>query len=188
MLMKRNAHTRPACRGFTLFETLVVIALLAIVATLTVPSFVAWRVRDQVDARARALLSTLSYARGEALRRGARVTVCRIDAARHCLAAGQPCKTGVVDWSCGWAVMIEHGGGFYPLRAQTDLAPVSIVGALTNLTFTPPAGQAYGSFRSFDIGPRVESKATQGKEWRRCIRIAAGGRARIVDGACGAAA
>lgn len=186
--MKRNAHTRRVRRGFTLFETLVVIALLAIVATLTVPSFVAWRVRDQVDARARALLSTLSYARGEALRRGARVTVCRIDTARRCLAAGQPCKTGVVDWSCGWAVMIERGGGFYALRAQTDLAAVSIVGALTNLTFTPPAGQANGSFRSFDIGPRVESKATQGKDWRRCIRIAAGGRARIVDGACGAAA
>ena len=84
--------------------------------------------------------------------------------------------------------MLERGGGFYLLRALPDLAPVSIVGALTNLTFTPPAGQANGSFRSFDIGPRVESRATQGKDWRRCIRIAAGGRARIVDGACGAAA
>jgi type IV fimbrial biogenesis protein FimT len=135
MLMKRNAHAPRVCRGFTLFETLVVIALLAIVATLTVPSFVAWRVRDQVDARARALLSTLSYARGEALRRGARVTVCRIDAARRCLAAGQSCKTGVIDWSCGWAVMIERGGGFYPLRTQPDLAPVSIVGALTSAAF-----------------------------------------------------
>ena len=186
--MNRDAHARRTCRAFTLFETLVVIALLAVVAMLTVPSFVAWRTRDQVDARARALLSTLSYARGEALRRGARVTVCRIDAARHCLASGQPCKTGVTDWSCGWAVMIERAGGFYPLRAQPDLASVSIVGALTNLTFTPPAGQANGSFRSFDIGPRVDSKATQGKDWRRCIRIAAGGRARIVDGACGGAA
>jgi type IV fimbrial biogenesis protein FimT len=114
MLMKRNAHAPRVCRGFTLFETLVVIALLAIVATLTVPSFVAWRVRDQVDAR---------------------VTVCRIDAARRCLAAGQSCKTGVIDWSCGWAVMIERGGGFYPLRTQPDLAPVSIVGALTSAAF-----------------------------------------------------
>lgn len=184
--MKRDAHAWRAGRGFTLFETLVVIALLAIVATMSVPSFVAWHLRDQVDARARALLSTLSYARGEALRRGVRVTVCRVDAARHCLAAGQACKTGTVDWSCGWAVMIERAGGFYPLRVQPDLADVSVAGTLTNLTFTPPAGQANGSFRSFDIGPRVVSRATQGKDWRRCIRIAAGGRARIVDGACGA--
>lgn len=186
--MKQDAQIRRARRGFTLFETLVVIALLAILATLTVPSFVAWHARDQVDARARALLSTLSYARGEALRRGARVTVCRVDAARHCLTTTQPCKTGVVDWSCGWAVMIERASGFYPLRVQPDVASVSIVGALTNLTFTPPAGQVNGSFRSFDIGPRADSKATQGKDWRRCIRIAAGGRARIADGACGAAA
>ncbi|MEM5438292.1 GspH/FimT family pseudopilin [Paraburkholderia diazotrophica] len=184
--MKCDAHTSRVCRGFTLFETLVVIALLAIVATMSVPSFVAWHARDQVDARARALLSTLSYARGEALRRGVRVTVCRVDSARHCLAVGQACKTGPVDWSCGWAVMIERAGGFYPLRVQPELADVSIAGALTNLTFTPPAGQANGSFRSFDVGPRAASKATQGKDWRRCIRIAAGGRARIVDGACGA--
>ncbi|MBP0590948.1 GspH/FimT family pseudopilin [Paraburkholderia sp. LEh10] len=184
--MNRNVHARHNCRGLTLFETLVVIALLAIIATLTAPSFVAWHLRDQVDARAREMLSTLSYARGEALRRGTRVTVCRIDAARRCLATGQPCKTGAVDWSCGWAVMIERGGGLYPLRVQPDLASVSIAGALTSLTFTPPAGQANGSFRSFDIGPRVDSIATQGKDWRRCIRIAAGGRARIADGACGA--
>src|ERR1700760_1566697 len=94
MLMNRNVRTRLICRGFTLLETLVVIALLAVLATLSVPSFIAWQVRDQVDARARALLSTLSYARGEAVRRGARVTVCRIDAARRCLAVGQACKAG----------------------------------------------------------------------------------------------
>jgi type IV fimbrial biogenesis protein FimT len=188
MLMNRNVRTRLICRGFTLLETLVVIALLAVLATLSVPSFIAWQVRDQVDARARALLATLSYARGEAVRRGARVTVCRIDAARRCLAVGQACKAGALDWSCGWAVMIERAGGFYPLRAQPDVASVGIAGALTNLTFTPPAGQANGSFRSFDIGPRVASKATQGKDWHRCIRIAAGGRARMTDGACGASA
>ncbi len=82
--------------------------------------------------------------------------------------------------------MIERAGSLSALRVQPDLATVSIAGALTNLTFTPPAGQAIGNFRSFDIAPRVTSKATQGNDWRRCIRIAAGGRARIVDGACGA--
>ncbi|MGT2472179.1 pilus assembly FimT family protein [Paraburkholderia terrae] len=38
MLMKRNAHTRRVCGGFTLFETIIVIALPAIVAAVTVPS------------------------------------------------------------------------------------------------------------------------------------------------------
>lgn len=185
--MKHAASHRPPYGGVTLVETLAVIALLAVVATLTVPSFVAWRVRDQVDARAKALASTLAYARSEALRRGARVTVCRIDAARRCLAAGQPCANGVADWSCGWAVMAERSGAQSLLRAYPMLSAVSISGTQTNLTFTPPAGQLIGTFRSFDIAPREPSSAMKGNAWRRCIHIAAGGRVRIVQSACGAA-
>jgi type IV fimbrial biogenesis protein FimT len=174
-------------RGFTLIETLVVVAVMAVLAVMATPSLVAWHVRDQVDARARALFSTLSYARSEAVRRGARVTMCRVDAARHCLASGQPCRVGVTDWACGWAVMVERGGTSMVLRAQSELAAVSITGTQTNLTFTPPVGQLIGSFRSFDIAPQSASRVTQGDTWRRCIRIAAGGRPRITNGTCGAA-
>jgi type IV fimbrial biogenesis protein FimT len=186
MQMKCDAVCRSPDGGFTLVETLAVVALLAVIAVMATPSFVAWQVRDQVDARARALASTLAYARSEALRRGTRVTVCRIDAARHCLAAGQSCGNGIADWSCGWAVLTDRAGTLSLLRAQPLLAAVSIAGVQTNLTFTPPAGQLIGTFRSFDIAPREPSKATQGDKWRRCIRIAAGGRARITEGACGA--
>lgn len=184
--MKWNPVLRCLRRGFTLVETLVVVALLAVIAVIATPSFVAWHMRDQIDARTHALTSTLSYARSEAVRRGARITVCRIDAARHCLAAGQPCGSGVTDWSCGWAVLVERNGSTSLLRAHPGLAAVSISGAQTNLTFTPPAGQLIGSFRSFDIAPRAPTRATQGDRWRRCIRIAAGGRARVTESACGA--
>jgi type IV fimbrial biogenesis protein FimT len=179
----------PACRGggFTLIETLVVVTILAVVALVAMPSFVAWHVRDQVDARARALFSTLAYARSEAIRRGVRVTVCRIDAARRCLASGQSCRTGVADWSCGWAVIVEREGTPTILRAQPELAAVSIAGTQASLTFTPPAGQLIGSFRSFDFAPLALSRAVEGNPWRRCLRIAAGGRPRMTDGACGAA-
>jgi type IV fimbrial biogenesis protein FimT len=185
MQMKHDAALPCRYHGFTLVETLVAVAIMAVIAVMATPSFVAWHTRDQVDARARALFSTLSYARSEAVGRGARVTVCRVDAARHCLPAGQACRTGVADWSCGWAVVVERAGSTTVLRAQAELAAVSIAGTQTNLTFTPPAGQLIGSFRSFDIGPQFASRATQGQAWRRCIRIAAGGRPRISDGACG---
>ncbi|WP_407945269.1 GspH/FimT family pseudopilin [Paraburkholderia antibiotica] len=185
--MKCNAICRSSHAGFTLVETLAVITLLVVMAVMAVPSFAAWQVRDQVDARSKALLSTLAYARSEALRRGARVTVCRIDAARACLASGQPCAGGVADWACGWAVFAERGGKLSLLRAQAPLKTVSITGVQTDLTFTPPAGQLIGSFRSFEIAPRTPAASMQGDLWRRCIRIAAGGRARISDGACGAA-
>ncbi len=78
--------------GFTLVELAVVLAVIAIVATFSAPSFVAWHKRDQVDARARAMLSTLTLARSEAIRRGARITLCRVDAARACLLSGKACE------------------------------------------------------------------------------------------------
>src|ERR1700754_155399 len=158
--MKHDGWTRCVRGGFTLLETLVVVALLALLAAMATPSFVAWQVRDQVDARAYALLSTLAYARSEAIRRGGRITVCRIDAARHCLAAGQACRSGAGDWSCGWAVMIERAGALFALRVQPELAAVGVAGALTNLTFTPPAGQAIGSLRR--ASPRRRRKAAHG--------------------------
>jgi type IV fimbrial biogenesis protein FimT len=171
-------------RGFTLIETMVVIVLLAICATASTPVFTAWRMRDQIDARANAMLGTLAYARNEAIRRKARVTVCRVDTARNCLAAAKACPSGLADWSCGWAVMLERAGAYVPLRVQPGLDAVAVASGLTAITFTPPAGQTIGSLRNIEIAPRVPSAAQRGKAWRRCIRVAAGGRARISDGAC----
>jgi len=172
--------------GVTLVESMIVVLLLALCATLAVPAFVAWRARDQVDARARALVGTLAYARSEAIRRHARITVCRIDARRDCLPSGAACPSGLLDWSCGWAVMAGTDGAWRPLRIQSSLDEVGVSSPLTNLAFTPPAGQAIGTLRTFEIAPQASTAAMTDARWRRCIRISAGGRARISDGGCGA--
>jgi type IV fimbrial biogenesis protein FimT len=47
MQMKRNADVPRVCRrGVTLIETLVAVAILAMIAVMATPSFVAWHVRD----------------------------------------------------------------------------------------------------------------------------------------------
>lgn len=172
------------CGGFSLVEIMVVVVLLAICTTATMPVFVAWRVRDEVNARADALLVTLAYARNEAIRRKMRITVCRVDIAGNCLASGTACPSGAADWSCGWAVMAEAAGALKLLRVQPALDEIGVASALGAITFTPPAGQAIGVLRNFEIAPRTASVATSGAAWRRCIRVATGGRARIGDGAC----
>jgi type IV fimbrial biogenesis protein FimT len=175
---------KPRFFGFTVVELSVVLAVMAIIAT---PSFLAWHLRDQVDARARALFSTLSLARSEAVKRGARVTLCRIDVARHCLAPGKNCGSGAADWSCGWALFVERDGAPVLLRAQPASPSIAIAGATTDLSFTPPAGQVIGGFRSFDFSARNSRLAASALS-ARCIRLATGGRARMTQGGSGAAA
>jgi type IV fimbrial biogenesis protein FimT len=180
---------RGGCHGgFTLVELLVVAVLIALLAAVATPSFVSWRMRDRVDAQARLLVSSLSYARSEAIRRGQRVTLCRIDAARHCLAARAACEGGALDWSCGWAVVADGNASPSILRMQPRVAAVVVNGSNAEIAFTPPAGQVIGGFRSLELAPRSASASTQGDGWRRCIRIAAGGRARLTEGGCGSAA
>jgi len=173
--------------GFTLVELAVVLAVIAIVATFATPSVVVWHKRDQIDARTRTMMSTLELARSEAIRRGARVTLCRIDAARACLAASKACAGGLTDWSCGWALFADRDGARVLLRMQPAASGVAIGGTGSELSFTPPSGQVIGGFRSFDFSARDNALASLGVRGRRCIRLAAGGRARLTQGACGAA-
>ncbi|PLZ00180.1 type II secretion system protein GspH [Burkholderia sp. WAC0059] len=184
MQMKSGWGRQSPCRGVTLIETLVVVVLLSLCAMAATPSWFAWSVRDQVEGRANALLGTLAYARNEAIRQRVRITVCRIDAARRCLAAGKVCPSGASDWSCGWAVMAGGSGAQRLLRFQSGFDGISVISPLSSIAFTPPAGRAAGTFGSFEIAPRKTTAATSGARWRRCIRIASAGRARMTEGAC----
>jgi type IV fimbrial biogenesis protein FimT len=183
--MQMNFRCSP---GFTLTELAVVLAVIAVIATFSAPSFVMWHKRDQVDARARATLFTLTLARSEAIRCGARVTLCRIDAARACLMSGKACDGGLTDWACGWALFFERDGGRVLMRMQPALAGVAVAGNGSELSFTPPSGQMIGGFRSLDFSARDGALASFGARGRRCTRIAAGGRARLTQSACGATA
>ncbi|MFP3615527.1 GspH/FimT family pseudopilin, partial [Paraburkholderia sp. SIMBA_050] len=65
------------CGGFTLVELMVAIALAASIGLFAAPAFNQWHMRERVDARSRALVGALSFARTEATRLGVRVTLCR---------------------------------------------------------------------------------------------------------------
>ncbi len=172
------------CRGFTLFELAIVGGLVAVLATMAAPSFVAWRVRDRVDAGAEALLSSLAYARSESIRRGVPVTVCPIDSGGRCATARGRRGGGAVDWAGGWAIVVNGPVGPTLARRQLPADEVLIRGAAADIRFTPPAGQVIGGFRSFEVGPSSAASLAGGRDGRRCVAIAAGGRPRVGEGAC----
>lgn len=170
-----------AVQGFSFVELMVVLALSALLTAFAVPSWSAWRMRDRIESRAQAWVAVLHNARAEAAWLGARVTLCRSDATARCLAPGEACAGAVRDWSCGWALRSARG----VLLAHGATAPdLKITGASTALVFAPPAGQPLGGFRSFEFSPRADG--WQAERWRRCVYLAAGGRARVGFGSCGA--
>lgn len=83
-------------------EFLIVISLLAIIASLAVHSFSGllqrWRVRQSLEAMHSAIL----LARSEAIKRSGQVALQRMARGEHCQASST-----TSDWSCGWQVCVH---------------------------------------------------------------------------------
>ena len=172
-------------RGFSLVELLVVTVLVASSGMAAAPLFSTWHARDRVDGAARALLASLTLARGETIARGTRLVVCPAQEGAHCLPKGYVCAGGGFGWSCGWAVVVDPPRAGQPLRVYRRTSGVSIDAAAAAVEFTPPAGQVIGGFRKFELAAAGVAAGKQSDTLRRCIRIAAGGRARLERGGCG---
>lgn len=109
---KRGAHYRASefrQRGFTLIELMVTLAVLAIVASIAVPSFNTMIQNNRSLALGEELASALNYARSEAVKRGARITLCGS-------VNGTACDG---DWTDNWIVVVD--------TATTDDAAAPVV-------------------------------------------------------------
>lgn len=110
--------TRRGPRGVSLIESLVVIALVALLASLAGPGFVAlleqWRVHQASDH----LQSTLSFARTEALKRGGDVVIAKTGNGNGCTTAN-----GDTAWGCGWSVFYDGNQNRLQDACQTASTP-----------------------------------------------------------------
>ena len=105
MNVSRNTrHHRDADRrrGFTLLELMVAVAVLSILVGLGVPAFNDTIRNNQLAAAGSDLISALTLARSEALKRSIRVSVCAAEDQDNC-------ATGT-DWSKGWIVFTDDFG------------------------------------------------------------------------------
>ena len=85
--------------GFTLIEMMVTIAIAGVLAAIAIPSFNAMVSNNRVSTVANEFVASSSFARQEAMKRGAAVTVCRSSSGSACSGSG--------DWEAGWIVFTD---------------------------------------------------------------------------------
>lgn len=150
--------------GFTLTELLIALVVAGILAAIAIPSYSSFVAGQRIKTVSFDLMSMLTLARSEAIKRGARITVTP--------------STG--NWSQGWTITTASGD---ILNRQNSLTGVTV----TCMQGTPPATAACNNI-SFNASGRSENSQRlqingTGTD-ARCIGIDLSGRPISMKGNC----
>ncbi|SEL56948.1 type IV fimbrial biogenesis protein FimT [Ectothiorhodospira marina] len=167
-------------RGFTLVELMVTLSVAAILMTVAIPGFLSLRVSNALSTQSNELVAAINLARSEAIRRNARVRVCRVASE-----TSTDCAGSSANWT-HWAVVTPDGvarlGEVDTLGGRITVS--SDLNADT-LTLGPDGLARSGS--SLATGHHISIAADGGNSQPvRCLRLGAGSRISVErqSGAC----
>jgi type IV fimbrial biogenesis protein FimT len=170
--VRGSRMSAPDIRGFTLTELMVVIGVLAILLAIAAPSFTGVINSNRLATQANEVVASLQLARSEAIRRNARVIVCRsIDGTACVTASGQG----------EWITFIDADGSGTAqaaeiLRVSSISPPVLVSNLVDRITFRPNgvATDAAGALLATTI--TVCLPTTQPADNQRAVNLASGSR------------
>ena len=173
--------------GFTLFELITALMVLGTVLALGVPIFIDLIRSNRAAANANELVSALSIARSEAVRRGARVTLCASDDGATCSGT----------WSDGWIVVADGAANDIAAPVVSDVlrawsAPSGAPNVTTRRTNGNPVAATWvrflprGDVRTNGVVPllfRIQPAMCSGEQGRD-IELSAVGRTNVTRFSC----
>lgn len=159
--------------GFTLIELIVTVVIAGILISIAAPSMANFVKNGRLTSQANTLMADLAFARSEAVKRGANVTVCRSS-------DSATCDTAAGSWATGWIVIDSTG---QVLRAQEALDDVNTLtgtggatGLADQLAYTSTGMADMTSF----IGPQTFQLCDDRLQaYGKAIQVAVTGRARV---------
>lgn len=96
-----SMDTKKTHKGFTLVEVLTILLVVAILASMGLPSMKRMLEGNRLSANTNRLVSSLYAARSEAVKRNIQVVICTRNI------AGNACKNTGVYWDEGWIVFVD---------------------------------------------------------------------------------
>jgi type IV fimbrial biogenesis protein FimT len=161
-------------RGFSLVESLVVVALLGLMLSLAVPELQRVLARSQVQAAAQAFVRDMSWARSEALKRSMRIGVCTSSNGLVCGAQG---------WAGGWLVFVDdNGNGLLDGQDELLRTQSALHGVLSMASSNPNNDRLQFVFQSQGVARAAAQSLlvkSQAGEQQRLVCVSMQGRAAL---------
>jgi type IV fimbrial biogenesis protein FimT len=151
--------------GFTVTELMVVVAIVAILLGIGVPSYKYITNSYRMSAEVNGLLGDLQYARSEAIKEGQTVTTCVSTNGTAC--------TGGTAWAGGWIVFSDQNGTVLRVQGAFPGQVPDTFNATNNVTAITYNREGFASTAAGFVNTTITLQdSTNNGAWTRCLVIA----------------